>query len=132
MSLIDWNIGLITGVELIDQQHEHLIGLLNSTHYARIGGSSRESLASLLDELIDYATYHFATEERYMQENRYPELENHAMEHEKFSARVVAFQNDFAAGNVDLTLDVLLFLKNWLTNHIMETDKEMGAYLNSV
>lgn len=130
MSIIDWNQGLVTGFYEIDQQHEHLVGLINNAHDTYVEGASKESLEPLLDELVDYATYHFAAEERYMQNQSYPDRENHNHEHDKFSARVIAFQQDFAAGRAHLSLEVLLFMKNWLTNHIMHTDMAMGAYLN--
>ena len=46
-------------------------------------------------------------------------------------ATVVKLQNDFAAGNAMITIEVMKFLHDWLFHHIKESDKELGKFLVS-
>jgi hemerythrin len=34
-------------------------------------------------------------------------------------------------GKVSVTVDTMVFLKDWLNHHILETDKKFSAFLNS-
>jgi hemerythrin len=128
MSIFVWDESFELGIEQFDEHHRHLVGLLNKTYDDFTAGTSHESLESTLDELIDYATYHFAAEEHWMKEHRYPDLRQHLDEHERFSRRVVEIQKDYHGRKVKLSLEVLSFLKNWLSNHILKTDAAYGKF----
>jgi hemerythrin len=39
------------------------------------------------------------------------------------------FQKRYQAGQVALSVEMMNFLKDWLTNHIVETDKRYIPYL---
>ncbi len=66
MPIIEWNEQFVLGVPEFDEHHQHLVMLLNKTYDDFINGASKETLSLILDELIDYATYHFAAEEHWM------------------------------------------------------------------
>ena len=55
----------------------------------------------------------------------------HKALHDELTARVVEFQAKFAAGRSAMSIDVLQFLKEWLTHHIGETDRKVSAYLRT-
>ena len=129
MPIVEWNDSYLVGIEDIDQHHRHLVQLLNDTYDAFTDGSHQEKLGGVLDELIDYATYHFACEERWMQDSSYPGLSVHREEHERFIGRIVEIQKDFHARRANLTLEVLSFLKNWLTSHILQNDAGYGRFV---
>jgi len=131
MPLIEWNDSFALGVQQFDEHHQHLIGLLNRTYDDFTACTPSDSLGDVLDELIEYAIYHFAAEEYWMNENSYPKLAEHRAEHDRFSSRVVEMQKDFHAGRTALTLEVLSFLKNWLTNHILQSDADYGRFISS-
>ena len=105
--------------------------MLNATYDAFVNKDPAERLNSLFDELIDYATYHFSTEEELMQKIRYPDLEKHKKDHGVFSGKVVEIQKDYQAGRKGVSLEILTFLQGWLSVHILQTDREIGRFLAS-
>jgi methyl-accepting chemotaxis protein/hemerythrin len=73
--------------------------------------------------------YHFDTEEKLFHKHGYPATAEHIQEHRKFVENVLAFEKDLQQGKVTVTMDVMRFLKNWLTGHIKGTDKKYSGYL---
>jgi hemerythrin-like metal-binding protein len=81
--------------------------------------------------LVAYTATHFAREEEAMQKRAYPDAAAHLAEHEAFRQEIGEFMDRLRAGDTMLTLGVMKFLKNWLTDHILTVDKRLAAYLNS-
>jgi len=130
MSIFVWNKSFELGIEQFDDHHRRLVGLLNKMYDDFAAGTSQESLESVLDELVDYATYHLAAEEHWMKEQRYPELQQHQEEHKGFSNRIVEIQKDYHGRKAKLSLEVLIYLKEWLSDHILKTDAAYGQFYN--
>ena len=128
MPIVAWDDCLMTGLQPIDQHHQHLVDLLNKTYDAFVDRSPESDVGTVLEELIDYATYHFAKEEQMMAETGYPERADHIKEHERFAGRVSEIQHDFVKGSAPISLEVISFLKNWLINHISDTDSRFGKF----
>ena len=128
MPIFFWNSRYAIGIPQIDDHHRHLLHLLNKTYDSFITGALQEEIGLLLDELIDYAIYHFFTEERWMREHGYPDSQQHMLEHEQFSLRITEIYDDFCKGKKALSLEVLSFLHTWLATHIMEQDSELGYF----
>lgn len=129
MPVISWNDCFSVGIPQIDEHHQHLFFLVNKTYDEFISRDSAKNLAALLDELIDYATYHFSMEEHWMRESKYPDLAIHQKEHESFSKRVTGLHSSYHKGDVHLSLEVLSFLHSWLTNHILQSDAAYGRFV---
>jgi len=111
----------------IDEQHRKLVGLMNDLYRAMREKKGREVLEGILDELVDYTLVHFGVEERYMTEFDYPGLVAHKAAHKKFADRVVDFHREFRAGQGNVTVELMRFLKDWLAEHIQKTDKAYSA-----
>ncbi|MBF0427706.1 MAG: hemerythrin family protein [Magnetococcales bacterium] len=131
MDMVQWDDVLSVECEEIDKDHKNLVGLLNKLILTINEGKSRDMVGSVLDELINYTSWHFRHEERLMQTYRFPGLMTHRNEHMQLISQVVVLQKQFYEGTVDLTQDVLNFLINWVTHHIQETDKGMGQFLKN-
>lgn len=129
MPIIEWSDRYLIGVLPIDKHHQHLFFLLNKTYDDFFSPTPTHDLDSLFDELVDYATYHFAAEEQLMQKQLFPGLEMHRQEHAKFSQRVVEMSRDFNTVKKGLSLEVLSFLNTWLSAHILTSDAEIGRFL---
>jgi hemerythrin len=126
---LEWDKKYQTGIIEIDAQHKKLFGLYNSLVSAIYEGQSDIHLQNSLKELIDYAMMHFRIEESYMQKYEYPEFEEHKQEHRKLREQTYFLAKDFEQGKPVLTMDLLDFLKKWLSNHVMVSDMKYKKYL---
>lgn len=130
MALFVWDDKFSVNVKEIDEQHKRLIGMINELHDGMKSGSGKTALAPVLKRLIDYTMYHFSTEERYMVQHKYPGELAHKAEHKKFTDKVIDFHKKFESGSLAVTHEVMTFLRDWLTNHIMVTDKKYIKHFN--
>ena len=131
MSMFPWKEEYSVGYPEIDNQHKKLFEFAEELHNAMIYGKGKYVLEKTLSKLIAYTKGHFAAEERLMQTHNYPDYPKHKAVHDALTARVVAFQKEFEANRTALTVDLLLFLKDWLCHHIGETDRKIASYLKS-
>jgi hemerythrin-like metal-binding protein len=132
--LLAWDDSFATGVAEIDEQHMILVHTLNDASVRLAGDAGTEQLERITQDLLAYALYHFETEEALMQEYGYEEgaaqdAARHLEQHRTFSARVVAVRDGLKAGNPVAPADLLAFLNEWLVNHILNTDKRLGAFI---
>ena len=131
MSMFEWKPVYSVDHSEIDGQHKHLFQLADELGDALAGGKSKAAMGTILASLIDYTQRHFASEERLMQMHQYPEYAAHKKLHDDLTARVVEFQKNFVAGRTSMSVDLLHFLKDWLSHHIGESDKKIAAYLKA-
>ncbi len=54
----------------------------------------------------------------------YPGFKEHKIEHENLTNKVIEFQRSFKKGESLISMDLMVFLKDWLLNHIEGTDKK--------
>lgn len=132
--LIVWNDRLVTGIDKIDEQHQILVNLFNEANTKLTVNNNTEFLEQITRDMLSYALYHFETEEELMQKYSYIEdtiedMNTHIRQHRSFSAKVVAVRNDIKAGILISREDLLSFLNNWLIDHILNTDKQLAAFL---
>lgn len=130
MPLITWN-ETTYGVQnhLIDSQHQQLIALINELNEAMASRNGFEITAKVLEKTLEYTFYHFQEEEALMERSAYPEIVPHKAQHEAFRTKVYVLmrQNKESVGSVPREL--LIYLRDWLLNHIVQTDKKLGKYL---
>jgi len=132
MPFIEWLTSFELGIPEFDEHHKRLVQLLDMTYDGITCGADQEELGAVLDELIDYATHHFAAEELWMTTHHYPLLTEHHKEHEIFRAKILEIQNDFHKGRNDLGIEVLQFLNSWVTDHILTIDAEYGRFAKEI
>jgi hemerythrin-like metal-binding protein len=128
---IIWDETYSVRIDEIDRQHQKFTALLDLLFEAIEAGRSQSTLIGILHALIAYADHHFNTEERLMIKHRYPELGAHQKEHETFRAKLSEFERSFREGEATLALDMAKFMTHWITDHVMNTDKKYGPFLNA-
>ncbi len=129
---IVWSSELETGIRSIDLQHEELIGMINELDGAHLADTNQGLLKDVLQRLGSYVAFHFGTEEALMA--GLPQAEEHAGEHlqqHRFFVEQLAVMRARAEGEADgATSQLVDFLNGWLYDHILKTDRQLGALLN--
>lgn len=127
MAFYSWTDNMQIGIASIDDDHKRLVRLIDGLHEAMAKGHGKAVLGATLDELIHYTKDHFQREEQLMQRAGYHGYEEHKREHDQLVKEVLALRERFQAGNGMLSVQVLGFLRDWLTTHIMRSDKRYEA-----
>jgi hemerythrin len=119
------------GVKEIDDQHKQLIVLANQLNDAMGTGKGKAVLDKVFAELVAYTQSHFLTEEKLMGQIGYSASVAHKAEHKSLVTTVADLKHKHDKGDVVLTSQVMSFLRDWLTKHILNSDKALGRELNA-
>jgi hemerythrin-like metal-binding protein len=127
MALMTWNKSYSVSVPTIDSQHKILFDIINELHTAMMNGQARSLTGSILHRLADYTQTHFAAEEAKMAAAKYPGLAEHKVKHRDLVKQVEEYVLRYDKGEITLNLELLNFLRDWLTNHIQKVDMEYSS-----
>jgi hemerythrin-like metal-binding protein len=119
-----------TYIDRFDDQHKRLFELLNDLHVAMERGESDEKVGDILRELEEYTEYHFGDEEEFMQDCGYAMdcadcFYNHREMHEEFASKVSELRRKHENGEY-ITMEVLLFARDWLDSHIAGLNQDQN------
>lgn len=129
--MFEWKTDYSIQLPEIDAQHRRLFALAAELHDAMSQGRGKAVLEKALVQLLDYTKAHFAAEEGLMRRYAYPQFAAHKEQHEQFTAQVVEFRQRFHGGQTAMTVDLMFFLQNWLTNHILGSDLQYSPFVRA-
>lgn len=132
--MFEWREELNTNIDIIDEQHKKLISiggelynLLKSVNY----NDHYDDIMNLLNELKDYTVYHFKTEEDILK-NGYGGFRLHKAQHDSFIDKIEeTLSLDVDDNQKVITNEMLVFIMDWVENHILKVDKLYVDFLNS-
>lgn len=126
MGFIEWNVNFYTGLPDVDQQHNKLVALAN--RLSETPEEDAEILDRAFQELKEYVVEHFSLEERLMEEAQIDptHLHYHKNAHALFVAKIADLWEARAEGSGQTLPEMLEFLKTWIMQHILQTDRRMA------
>jgi hemerythrin len=127
MAMVEWDDAYSVEIQEIDEQHKCLIEIMNELYMALANKSNRDLIAEVLNKLVEYTKVHFAVEETLMRIFDYKDYESHKAIHDTIVDKVLTYQGKFNAGDDKVGLELLMFLKDWLFDHITKVDKAYSA-----
>jgi hemerythrin len=130
MAFFTWNNSYSVGVQQFDSEHKKLFGIMSELYDGMKQGKGKDVLAGVLQQLIRYTEQHFSSEEAIMSRNGYAELPAQIAQHRQFTATIKDFDTQFRAGSLSLSVQLLDYLRDWLTSHIAGADKRYSAFLH--
>lgn len=128
----EWTPELSVGIGRFDDEHRHLISLLNQLHSAMEKPNGRSELRSILKGLLWYTRSHFRAEELLMKRYAYPELASHKAEHDRLKEQVRQCADHFRSGRDEIAVELSDTLQEWLTHHIMQSDAAYTSFFKSL
>lgn len=125
--MIRWKDDYLVGVDIIDEQHKELFriageafDLLKNDFYV----DKYDRIVDLIEQLKDYAAFHFETEENYMKEIGYKRLLSQKVQHDDFIEKVNKIDLNAVDENQDqYLLSIIDFAVDWIDSHILKSDK---------
>ena len=122
MALLSWSDHYLTGNDIIDNEHKELFHLINDFHTHWLEAHDRRDIARVLNQLIAYAQMHFQHEENIMDAAGYPILVQHQKIHEALIDSIFQLHQSYSEGNLNLEINTMKFVRNWLLEHILKND----------
>lgn len=124
MTCMQWDDSYSVGNPKLDGQHKGLIDLINLLDDATMTGIALERLKSYVNE-------HFRDEENMLEQAGYPDLDGQKAQHKDFEDWLARAHRTYVTGNGPKTLreDVQGYLKDWLTSHILNSDKAYASWV---
>lgn len=130
MKTIEWTQELSVNVKEIDDQHKHFVALIDDLYAAIMSNKAEDLLDGIIARLVEYAGFHFRTEEKYFDQFHYEFADEHKMAHIALTNQVQAFRNDMSENRTALAMKLLDFLENWLVEHLEIHDKKYTKCFN--
>lgn len=126
MSFIEWGVNFYTGLPDVDQQHKKLVALAN--RLSEVSEDKPEVLEQAFQELKAYILEHFSLEERLMEQAKVNDdhFNYHKNAHAIFIAKVAELWDAKTDGSGGTLQQMLDFLKSWILQHILQTDRRMA------
>jgi hemerythrin len=127
LSRISWEPIYSVHIESLDDQHKKLFEAVN--RLINLYEDQFGDFLPVLKDLIDYLSVHFREEHTIMNNANYPNFLSHRNEHLKFTEKIEDFLKGYKEGDKKLGFNMLVFLKDWVSNHTKTLDVQYGQYL---
>lgn len=132
MPILEWNEDMSVGLAELDDDHKQLIRVINQLGADYDDQARQSAVRQSLFALLRYAEFHFAREEGVMTACNYPGIEEHKKEHRDFVSKIRDLNRRFDADPEKsaeiVNADLLRFLQDWLSHHILVEDMAYRPY----
>ena len=129
MPFMTWQDEYSVGIESIDDQHKRLVAMINELNDAMAQGKGHQALGSIFARLVAYSRTHFGYEEELLSQHAYAGYPQQRREHAELLSKALALQEDYREGKPVISIKLMTFLKNWLSEHILGTDAKYSLFL---
>jgi hemerythrin len=131
MKTIEWQPEYSVGVKELDDQHRCLLDTVNTMLIEQTDKYEAAKFSPVISSLIHYAYTHFATEERYLLQVNYPNLDQHIIEHINFIMKTLSLALRVENEEDEMRIELLRYLKEWYCSHVLGTDRQYIPFLAS-
>lgn len=136
MSYMKWSDAFVTGIEIIDTQHQGLVDMLNQLAELLLHSHAihQHDTQNLVSGLLKYVAEHFSTEEQLMEEYQIDPRHSlhHIHAHRDFAAKVGYALEQFDDSQGISGIELLQFLSNWLVFHILGEDRRLVREIKAI
>lgn len=127
MSLFAWRPEYSVHDEELDNHHQQLFTILNSIYEHVMSSEQLDNISATIDELSNYTTYHFTSEEQVMQDKQFPDMAAHIAKHREFTNKISQLRENYHHNDLEVAKDLIIVLGEWLLQHVLKEDKKYSA-----
>lgn len=130
MPFLEWENKYSVFQDKLDEDHRLLFDIINDLYKVMAVGQGHVLVREILKKLLDYTRTHFLAEEEFMMKADYDGLKIQLEQHKIFIDKIIEFIKQANEGNRTLHISVAIFLKDWITNHILKVDNGLKNIRN--
>lgn len=134
--MIEWKSEYEVDVPVIDAQHAKLFEIAASAEKLLLLPDSvdkYDDIVKIIDDLKDYLVFHFDSEQKILENIKYPKYLSHRVSHndfvEKFNSIDLERIDDKQQQNLS---EILNFVMIWITEHVLGDDREWAKHYHIV
>ncbi|MCL2022622.1 MAG: hemerythrin domain-containing protein [Betaproteobacteria bacterium] len=121
---MEWKESYVQGLPRMDDTHREFVACIN-----RLAAASDEEVVHALEDLLAHTEEHFAQEDRWMEESRFPPIHCHTGEHARVldslkQTLAIALQNNPGIGGI-----IAKELESWFAQHAATMDAALAAHM---
>lgn len=124
---VHWEEQLELGNDLIDTQHRMLVLLCRKLDIAIKTKESEQVIRWVMLELKKFTEFHFVSEENFMHEIGYPDIDDHALIHSELLSQLDVMLAKISH-HKEFPEDLLYFLNKWLVQHVVLEDLKIAKF----
>ncbi|ADL53145.1 bacteriohemerythrin [Clostridium cellulovorans] len=133
----EWKDRYNLDIEEIDKQHKKLMEIGSKAYEIAIindGYDRYDQIMTILDELQEYTKYHFHYEEELLKKHNYEHTHVQEEEHLSYVVKIaeLSSREDIDDNQRKTILEIIDFLSQWISNHIMLSDRKYAEFLKAV
>lgn len=114
----------------MDNQHSKIFDYINNLYNVMRNGAIPKDMVKAIDELISFAVYHLDDEEKLLKKYSFSGLAEHIQIHRRITNQVLVLQKEYVKTHSSVVATkLLLFLKDWLVEHIKQEDMKYSGEL---
>ena len=135
VEIFPWDSNFETGIAVIDEQHQKLVGLLNRLVSHLAFQSDAPTLNAVFGQLRDYVEVHFTTEEAIWQAHLGEDVSvaGHRAAHTSFVDEVLRLKAEEVSKPFETVIEnIVNFLTRWLALHILEADRRLALVVQGL
>jgi len=122
---LQWEDKYSVGVKLLDDQHKMMFDTINKLiEVLSFGIPKKEEVDKIVTELVEYKKFHFITEEKFFDEFKYENSEEHKTKHREFNLKLDKLVADNNGDSISMAYALVDFLEDWLMDHLMTEDQK--------
>lgn len=128
---LEWLDSFLSGNYIIDKQHLLFIEDANKLYDALINDDPHSEIKKILEEIYRAVIFHFKTEENFLKEINFPEIDFHIQEHENLKIKLENFLKEFDTSSKIIKLSIAIDVKLTLFNHFEKFDEHYRKFIKS-
>jgi hemerythrin-like metal-binding protein len=127
MPLLSWKPEYSVNEAELDRHHEKLFYLFNAAYENVMNSPEVDCVLPIIEELSQYTKYHLSTEEQYMRDNRFHEIDAHIAKHKEFTHTIETLKAHYHGNNLEVARELIIVLGNWLLSHVITEDRKYSG-----
>jgi hemerythrin len=129
MNKILWSDKFSVGNAKLDAQHQVIIDLINKLVDLQAQPFDKVSVRAIYSDLVKYGMEHLKYEEDLLNDHDYQDIVKHKHEHYLYVKQVTKSLKDTVNTNEESLGEMIVFLSDWWTEHILEEDMKYKSFL---